>query len=334
MKIWLDLANSPQVLFFRPIITELRHRGHDIAITTRNYAQTVQLANQHGLTHTVIGHHGGRSFYNLLKQNYLRAISLARWAGGKRFDLALSHNSYSLAVAAALLHVPSVTLMDYEHQPLNHICFRLAKRVIVPQPFPENMVRKYGASGKTVRYNGVKEDVYLSDFIPDPDFKSKEGLPEYCPIFVIRPPAPWTAYHRFENDLFDELIQHLSALNYVFILFIPRLAGQSDSIRGFPNITIAPKVYDGPNLIYHSDKVFSGGGTMNREAAVLGTPTFTLFKGKPAAVDRFLIEKGKMIQLNTRADFPKIAETTKPALPQNHQLDVLPGEITEMILNF
>jgi uncharacterized protein len=334
MKIWLDFNNSPQVLFFRPIIAELLRKGHTLEITTRNYAQTVQLADQIGFSHTVIGHHGGRSFYNLLKQNYLRAISLARWARKKRFDLALSHNSYSLAVAASILRIPSVTLMDYEHQPLNHICFRLAKRVIVPEPFPEDMVRKYGAAGKTVRYRGVKEEVYLSDFVPDPEFKSKEGFPLDSPLNVIRPPAPWTAYHRFENDLFDCLIQYFSNQIGEFNLFIPRIASQIDGMMGFSNINIATKVYDGPNLLYHSDKVFSGGGTMSREAAVLGTPSFTLFKGKSAAVDRFLMEQGKMIQLIDPSDFIKIVETKKAPQQENNKIVFLPCEITEMILEF
>jgi predicted glycosyltransferase len=333
MKIWIDFNNSPQVLFLRPIIVELLREGHIVEITTRDYAQTVQLADNLGFSHTVIGHHGGRGLYGLIRQNIVRAMFLARWARRKKFDLALSHNSYSLAVAASLLRIPSVTLMDYEHQPLNHICFRLAKRVIVPQPFPEEMVRKFGAAGKTARYNGVKEEVYLSDFVPDPDYKSQEGFPLDSPINVIRPPAPWTAYHRFENDLFDQLIQYLSTLDGVYNLFIPRIVDQVDGLKDIPNIHIAPKVYDGPNLLYHSDKVFSGGGTMSREAAVLGTPSFTLFKGKSAAVDRFLIEQGKLIKLADPSDFVLIAQTKKTPRQENDKLVSLSREITEMILD-
>ena len=333
MKIWIDFNNSPQVLFLRPIIVKLLREGHIIDITTRDYAQTVQLADKLGFSHTVIGHHGGRGLYGLIRQNVVRAMSLAKWARRKMFDLALSHNSYSLAVAASLLNIPSVTLMDYEHQPLNHICFRLARRVIVPQPFPEEMIRKFGATGKTVRYNGVKEEVYLADFVPDPAFKSKEGFPLDSPITVIRPPAPWTAYHRFENDLFDQLIRHLSTVDGVYNLFLPRIVDQVDGISDIPNIHIAAKVYDGPNLLYHSDKVFSGGGTMSREAAVLGTPSFTLFKGKSAAVDRFLIEQGKLIKLADPSDFTKIAHTKKSPHQENYKMVSLSKEITEMILD-
>ena len=156
MKIWLDLANSPQVIFFRPILAELLKRGNVVEITTRAYAQTVQLTSKFGWSHTVVGHHGGRGFFELARQNYFRSLDLVHWAKSRHFDLAVSHNSYSQSVAAALLRIPFVTLMDYEHQPLNHLCFRLACRVIVPEVFPHKYLRWYGAVKKRRHFPGLK----------------------------------------------------------------------------------------------------------------------------------------------------------------------------------
>ena len=318
MKIWIDLANSPQVLFFRPILSELERQGHSLDLTTRAYAQTVQLAGRLGLQHTVIGRHGGCRLAGLAGQICLRAFALARWARRRGFDLAVSHNSYSQATASRLLGVPVVTLMDYEHQPLNHLCFRLARRVIVPECFPQELLRRYGAARKTISYAGVKEQIYLAGFKPQPDFRQSEGLPVEDPLVVIRPPAPWTAYHRFENDLFDQLLGRLSRENQGCLLFLPRLPGQAESVRGLPGLRVAERVYDGPNLLYHADLVISGGGTMNREAAVLGTPTCTVFKGKLGAVDRCLIAQGRMTHLETRQDIEKVRVVCcldrKPAL--------------------
>ena len=331
MKLWLDLANSPQVLFFRPILAELYQRGHQVEVTTRAYAQTTQLADQLGIRHTLIGRHGGHDLFELMRQNYFRAFMLTRWAWRRHFDLAVSHNSYSQAVAAALRRVPVVTLMDYEYQPLNHLCFRLARRVIVPEAFPLDLLRKYGAGRKAVTYPGVKEQVYLADFVPQPDYLQREGLPADRPLVVIRPPAPWTAYHRFENDLFDLLLRHLATKD-AYLLFLPRLPSQAESVRALPSIHVAGKVYDGPNLLYHASLAISGGGTMNREAAVLGTSTCTAFKGKLGAVDRYLIAKGRMIQLQTEADLAQVrVESCARRLP------ILPGqtlvsEITDHIL--
>lgn len=311
LKIWLDLANSPQVLFFRPILAQLQRQGHVVTMTTRAYAQTVQLADQFGFAHTTIGQHGGRGFRELVWQNFLRAVALAKWARKQRFDLALSHNAYSQVVAASLLRLPAVTLMDYEHQPLNHLCFRLARRVVVPEAFPADLLQKYGAGRKVYTYPGVKEQLYLADFVPQPDYRQREGLPVDRLLIVIRPPAPWTAYHRFENDLFDHLLAQLAAKKDAFVLFLPRLPEQAESIKHLSGVHVADRVYDGPNLLHSADLVVSGGGTMNREAAVLGTPVYTLFKGKLGSVDQYLIQQGRMTQICNIGDINKIDELSR-----------------------
>lgn len=333
MKIWIDLANSPQVLFFRPLIRALEREGHEVRLTTRDYAQTIQLSDQLGFSHVAIGKHGGRGMAGLARQLVVRAAALCQWAGGQHFDRALSHNSYSQVVAARLLGIPAVTFMDYEHQPLNHLCFRLAQRVIVPQAFPQDLLRKYGAGRKTFKYPGVKEQIYLADFSPASDFRAAENFPQDKPLIVIRPPAPWTAYHRFENDLFDQLLHYLNHREDGYFLFLPRLANQADSVREFAQIHVAKKVYDGPNLLYEANAVISGGGTMNRESAVLGTPTYTIFKGALGAVDQDLISQGRMVHLQSERDFEKIRCSTgqrRPPLTGQALLAELIKQITQL----
>ncbi len=149
MRIWVDLANSPQVLFFRPILQRMQQLGHTVALTSRDFAQTRALADEYAIPHTPVGQHGGKKWSGIIRRNLGRAVELRRWAKRQpKFDLAVSHNSYTQALAAAWLGIPFVTLMDYEHQPLNHFCFRLARRVIVPAPFPDEMLQKFGALAK------------------------------------------------------------------------------------------------------------------------------------------------------------------------------------------
>ena len=331
--IWIDLANSPQVLFFRPLILEMKYRGCDIHLTTRYYAQTVSLADQLNLDHVVIGEHGGSRLFGLFEKIFLRAVKLAQWARGKSFDLAVSHNSYSQALAASLLGIPHVTLMDYEHQPLNHLSFRLAHKVIVPNVFPEEMLKKFGANNKCCRYNGIKEQVYLADFSPNMNFRELEDLPLDKPLVIIRPPATWTMYHRFENNVFTQLLEYLNSNGDLCCLFLPRIAAQANELNGLKNVHQAKKVFDGPNLLYSADLVFSGGGTMNREAAVLGTPTYTFFKGKMSAIDEFLIDKGLMKQISNRDDFSVIPLQFKSKTQGKMNFkNNLSNEIIDMIL--
>jgi len=309
MRIWIDLSNSPHVLFFAPIISLLEEQGHEVKVTARDFAQTIQLANKYGLNFETMGRHGGKSIYGKSKALINHSLILMKWAKKTGIDLAVSHNSYSQSIAASLARIPSVTIMDYEYQPANHLSFRLAKRVIVPEVFPQESLRLYGARKNKVRkYVGLKEEVYLFSFVPDPSYLDNIGIKNDRIIATVRPPADFALYHRFENPLFEELIDWLTNKDEVLTIFIPRTNEQKELFtnRNYRNTFIPQQVLDGPNLLYYSDMVISAGGTMNREAAVLGSPVYTIFAGRISAVDDYLIKTGQMIRLQEKCDFNKI----------------------------
>src|SRR5437667_927516 len=308
MRIWIDLANSPHVPFFRALIPEFVERGHQVEITARDFAQTVELATKAGMMPHVIGRHGGGTFRGKAGNLIGRAAALRKWARDRGFDLAVSHNSYAQISAAAALGIKTVTLMDYEHQPANHLAFRLASRVIVPRPFPAEELRKYGASTRKVRrYDGMKEDVYLADFAPDPRFAEalrKLGVASQDVLVVARPPAREALYHRFENELFDDLLTALSARADVKVVLLPRTEPQRADFeaRKLTNMIIPREALDGANLIAAADLVISAGGTMNREAAVLGVPAASIYAGKWAAVDEQLRREGRLQRITSKEE--------------------------------
>lgn len=314
MNIWVDLATPPQVLFFRPIVAEMKRRGHEVLITTRDFSQTVSLADQFGFEHTVIGYHGGKSLAGKAFGILRRMVDLVAFAQGRKIDLAVSHNSYAQALTARALCLPLVTLMDYEYQPANHIAFRLARKVIVPEVFPAEALRRYGASESRVqRYAGIKEDLYLANFIPDVNFLGNLGVSPEKVIVTMRPPATMATYHHFENPLFGQVLQHLLNRPEVYVILLARVAEQAKELAegDTTNLMIPREAVDGPNLIYHSDLVISAGGTMNREAAVMGTPVYTVYKGRLGAVDRHLIDTDQMMLIAEAADISKISLVKK-----------------------
>ena len=320
MHIWIDLANSPHVPFFHALIPEFIARGHTIEISARDFAQTVELATKAGMMPHVIGGHGGGSLTGKAGNLLGRAAALRKWARDRGFDLALSHNSYAQIAAAAALGIKAVTLMDYEHQPANHLAFRLASKVIVPQAFPAAELRKYGASMRKVRrYQGTKEDVYLADFVPDqafPETLRKLNIASDDVLVVARPPAREALYHRFENELFDQLIAHLNSREGTKIILIPRSDAQRADYqaRNFANLIMPREALDGANLIAAADLVLSAGGTMNREAAALGVPAISVYAGRWAAIDEQLIREGRLQRLATREDIEGLSVTRKPGL--------------------
>jgi len=336
MRIWIDLANSPHVPFFRALIPEFVARGHLVEITARDFAQTVELAIKAGLTPHVIGGHGGGSITGKAGNLVGRAAALRKWARDRGFDLALSHNSYAQIAAAAALGIKAVTLMDYEHQPANHLAFRLASRVIVPRSFPAAELRKYGAATRKVkRYDGTKEDVYLAGFAPDAAFVDTLrglGVASEDVLIVARPPAREALYHRFENELFDELLVRLSSRNDVKIVLLPRSEAQRAEYDTRKLNLIMPRAaLDGANLIAAADLVISAGGTMNREAAALGVPAVSVYAGKWAAIDEGLVKEGRLRRLGSRDEIESLMVAKKSRANPRDARGVK-AEITRLIL--
>jgi predicted glycosyltransferase len=341
MRIWIDLANSPHVPFFRALAGEFAARGHRAETTAREFAQTVELAEAAGFAPAVVGGHGGGRLSGKAGNLFGRAYSLARWARGRGFDLAVSHNSYSQVLAARLLGLRAVTLMDYEHQPANHLAFRLASRVIVPNAFPEEALRRYGArSAKVRRYEGIKEDVYLADFAPAPRFavslRERFGVDtERDTLVVVRPPANEALYHRFENELFDELLKRLLSSAGVKVLLLARGDAQHASLSArFPvdNLIAPREALDGANLVAAADLVISAGGTMNREAAALGVPAATVYAGRWAAVDEQLVREGRLKRIATRVDLEALRIEKKGDTAPRRATGVR-AEVAELILS-
>lgn len=337
MRIWIDLANSPHVPFFRPLANEFIRRGHEVAVTARAFAETVELAEAAGFAPQVIGEHGGGKLSGKAGNLVQRSLALARWARGRDLDLALSHNSYSQILAARALSVKTVTLMDYEHQPANHLAFRLASRIIVPRAFPEAALVRFGASAaKVKRYDGIKEDVYLANFQIDPEFEKQLralGINATDVLVTVRPPASEALYHRFENELFDQLLERLSATPSVKIVLLPRNESQRKAYRARanPRLILPAGAVDGANLIAHSDLVVSAGGTMNREAAALGIPAASIYLGGWAAIDEELVKEGRLRRISTPGDVRDLPIQKKGPATARRAVQVA-GEVADLIL--
>jgi predicted glycosyltransferase len=324
MRIWIDLTNSPHVLVMRPVIERLQADGHEVRVTARDYAQTLALCERFGIAHTAIGRHRGERLTAKATGLASRSAALVRWARGseahphgahpahgahpdrgirhpRRFDIALGHGSNDVSVAAAILRVPSVTMFDYEWATVQHnVNCRLAKAVVVPDAIPPARLQRYGAKGKVRAYAGLKEEYYLADFEPDPGVLEELGLDAARPIVVVRTPPEVSLYHRFENDLFARVLEHLreaAAADGVQPVVLPRVDSQREQLARVPGFVLPERAIDAQSLIAYADLVISAGGTMNREAVALGTPVYTTFEGRMGAVDERLIEQGRLRKL-------------------------------------
>jgi uncharacterized protein len=187
-------------------------------------------------------------------------------------------------------------MFDYEWATVQHtVNCRLAQAVVVPDAIPPARLRRYCPERKLRRYPGLKEEYYLADFEPDPAVVAELGLDPACPIVVVRTPPSVSLYHRFENDVFADVLERLRGEQAVVL---PRVAQQRAQLDGF----IVPETaIDAQSLIAFADLVVSAGGTMNREAVALGTPVYTTFEGRLGAVDERLIAEGRLRRLSSAA---------------------------------
>ncbi len=327
------MTASAHVLVFRPLIQLLRARGDEVEITARDYAQTLQLLELHGLEATVIGRHGGRSRAGKARSLFSRLRALRKWARPRGFELALAHGSHELTLAARRLGIPSGTTHDYEFATLQHqLGMRAATRVVVPESIPPDRLERFGVRPpKLQRYPGLKEEYYLADFEPDPGVLERLGVDRSRVLVVLRPPPDVSLYHRHSNPLFPQTLDFLGAHPEVQAVVLPRTEEQREFVRGLdlPSMIVPDRAVDAQSLIALADVVVSAGGTMNREAAALGVPVYTTYGGRLGGVDEELIREGRLKPLTD----PRALELAKRDASAGTRVRRSPQVLLDLLLS-
>ncbi|HEY3727763.1 MAG TPA: DUF354 domain-containing protein [Solirubrobacteraceae bacterium] len=306
MRVWIDLSNSPHPLLFAPVARRLESEGHQVLPTARNNAQTAQLARERWPEVALVGGESPRGKAAKSKAIVQRMKDLWRWAASTRPDVALSHNSYAQIVASRSLGVPAVTAMDFEHQPANHLAFRLASVVLLPEALPMEAVRRQGANPrKVIRYPGLKEQLYIGDFEPNDGILAALGVHERPRILVVvRTPPSRAVYHPSRSPLFVDTLRMICGQDGVLCVALTRHPEQVTMIKQLRlrNCIVPRSAIDSRSLMYAADAMIGAGGTMTREAALMGIPTWTLFAGTTPAVDVWLESRGLLQRLREPAD--------------------------------
>jgi uncharacterized protein len=298
MRIWIDMTASAHPLVFRPIIKRLRDQGHEVEVTARDYAQTLELLDMLGIEHTAFGRHGGESRSKKIAALFSRARQMRKFAKGKSFDLAACHGSNDLPIAARRLGIPAVDMFDYEFATYQHnVGCRLARRVMTPDAIPPERLRRYGVDDtKLAQYPGLKEEYYLADFEPNAAVLEQLGIDTDKVLVVLRPPPDVSLYHRKSNPLFPQVVHHLGTHEGLQAVVLPRTTAQREYVRSLslPSLIVPDGAVDAQSLIAFADLVVSAGGTMNREAVALGTPVYTTYGGRLGGVDEELIRQNRL----------------------------------------
>jgi hypothetical protein len=339
-RIWIDLDNTPHVPFFEPIIEELRTRGYPVLVTARDAFQVCDLARKNGMPIRTIGRHHGRNRVRKIAGLFYRALQLAPAVLREKPVLAVSHGSRSQFILSNWLRIPSLLIEDYE---FSRFPFMMRPAwVLAPEVIPAAAL--CGSLERVLKYPGIKEDVYAWKLQPDPAILRELGVNESQVIALVRPPATEAHYHNPESEkILVCFMERAMKLPQLRIVLLPRNEKQAADLRHqWPawfakgKTTIPHSAVDGLNLIYHCDLVVSGGGTMNREAAALGVPVYSIFRGAIGAVDRALCAQGRLILIESEDDVDrKIRFAKRPRQPvtnvtSRRTLDSIVNTIVEL----
>lgn len=338
-RIWIDLDNSPHVPFFMPIIEELEKKGFQIILTARDSYQVCELLKFHHISCRVIGGHWGRNRALKVLGTLLRSIQLLPFMIGKRADLAVSHGSRAQLLSSTALGIPTVMIVDYEF--IAKVGSLKSDWIFMPHFIPSDSSQQ--AKKEVLRYPGLKEDVYVPRFRPDPSLRSELGLSEEDLVVTVRPPAIEAHYHNAEAEvLLDAALKMLVARPDARVILLPRNERQAKILRKdwgqwieSRKIIIPEHVVDGLNLIWISDLVISGGGTMNREAAALGVPVYSIFRGAIGGVDKYLAASGRLVMIESVNDIRTkvILERRQPDGENNEQRNSVLESVVSAIIS-
>ena len=332
MRAWVDFTNTAHVPVLRPLVELLEEDGHEVELTARRLSHTVELLDDWGHPYRVIGQHGGASRARKVIATAERLRGMLRFGRGRRFDVALGHASVDLPPAARVLGIPNTTMFDYEWATAQHnVVCRLADRVLVPEAIPPERLERYGARPpKLVRFEGLKEEYYLSGWEPDPGTLKALGLDRRRVICVVRTAPSYALYlGGSENELLTRVLRRLAGEDAQTVV-LARTDEQRRAVRAVSERFVVPdRAVDGSSLVAFADVLVSAGGTMNREAAVLGTPVWSIFEGRLGGVDERLVAEGRLRLL---ADPDEIELRKKPAGAASSRIRRDPRRLLDLAL--
>lgn len=333
MRIWFDADNAPHVLVMKPLAEELVRRGHEVFFTARGRSSTCGLLDLYGLKYILIGGSSAKSMKGKMLSTLGRAAALARVARRMKPHLSFGHGSRALPLASRLGGIQTITMYDYEwvdHRIFNRFC----KAILLPEAIDNARAAEAGIAVDKIRYfPGLKEEIYLSNWRPDPSVAVQLGLEASRTKALLRPPAFAAHYHNPESEvIYSEILELLLRRDDLQIILIPREGQPALPVRsGRATVITPPAAVDGPSLIWHMDLVIGGGGTMTREAAVLGIPAISFFRGRPGRVDERLHDSGRLRFFEGgHADSLEIGKRVfEPAIPEDRGLV---GKVARLLL--
>jgi predicted glycosyltransferase len=262
---------------------------HEIIITCRPLANTIELLDLYQFKYDVIGKHYGAKLANKILGYPVRVFQLYKFLKKRKPDIAISQSSFHSPITAWMLGIPSIYMNDNEHAMGNVPSFVFASKILIPEFLDRKKVhRQWARDAKIIQYPGVKEGIYLWN--TPITYKPKQER-----LIYVRP-EPWIAqYYKGAVNFLDDMLLYLK--DRAKVVLLPR--GKEQAIHyeqeKFKGIVVLKKPLSLQEIASQCRLFIGAGGTMTREMAVLGIPTISVYQDELLDVDKYLIQHGMMI---------------------------------------
>lgn len=293
-KIWIDIINPSHALFFNSVLRELS--DYNVITTVRDRAETVELCKSFGIDGRVVGTDDINPFKKVLSVA-TRTLNLA--VSAPAFDISMSFENSISQVVSKIRLKPSILFCDNDLkfsqkklfvQGLESKVKSFADYVIIPQVCFDNFGKMFD-DNKLITYNGCKEDIYIADYKPDPNFLNKVPFEDFV---VLRPEALASFYVKENKSITRDLLKAFEKES-INVIYLPRERGDISYAEGC-KFYKPQKALNGLDLCYYADAVLTGSGTLAREAACIGSTSISFFpSSKLLSVDQQFVDKKKML---------------------------------------
>lgn len=309
MKIWADVLTPKQVLFFSPIIDDLRSSGAEVLATSRRYREIGPLAELAGLNLTYVGERGGRGPEEQLVAATRRQAEMIPLVKGFGPQVAVSVASAVCARIAFGLGINHIAVNDSPHSEVaGRLSLPLSHHLLCPWVIPYSAWRKFGLEKRQVStYRALDPAAWLKRKPPGGPVPSLDQKKQTITVRVQESDAPYLlrADKTWTDSLLESIIEAFPERNLVVLL---RYDHQVKEItRKFGSKCIVPgEVVSGHALLTATDLFIGMGGTMTAEAALMGVPAISAFQGS-LFTDRYLESVGLLERALTTTEVVKIS---------------------------
>ena len=304
LKVWFDILTPKQVMFFGRAVEKLRHAGHEVLCTSRQYREAVELARIKRLNLTLVGSHGGADRYDKLRAGTNRTFELAEVVNRFEPDIAMTFSSPEGARVAYGLGIQHFAFNDSPHsEAVARLTIPLANKVFCPWIIPISAWTRYGVrKGGVTRYRALDPAAWLKH-----EKKSDTNGSRRVLIRLEESKASYVADKKLGTSNFiDYFVEQCHDLTEISVLC--RYEDQIEQVeaRYGSRVKLFREVVDGTSLLRSTTIFIGAGGTMTAEAALLGKPTISI---TPFSyyVEKYLLRTGLIRKASTPKMLVKLA---------------------------